>query len=40
MKWVQAVERAYVWRYWVVAVNPLTGELRWAWVARLQGASL
>ncbi|MCS7301506.1 MAG: hypothetical protein NZ556_08140, partial [Fimbriimonadales bacterium] len=40
VKLVQTVEREYVWRYLVVAVNPLTGAMRWAWVERLQGASL
>lgn len=37
---VQQVERVYAWRYLVLAVNPLSGELRWAWVARLSGAAL
>lgn len=37
---VQAVERVYQWRYLALAVNPWTGEVRWAWIDRLQGAAL
>jgi hypothetical protein len=36
VKVVQRVQVAYAWRYLLLAVAPLTGELRWAWIERMR----
>ena len=36
VKVVQRVQVEYAWRYLLLAVAPLTGELRWAWIERMR----
>jgi hypothetical protein len=36
VKVVQRVQVEYRWRYLLLAVAPLTGELRWAWIDRMR----
>jgi hypothetical protein len=36
VKVVQRVQVEYRWRYLLLAVAPLTGELRWAWIERMR----
>jgi len=40
VKVVQIFEYQHVWAYLNLAVNGLTGELRWSWTANMKGASL
>lgn len=36
VKVVQRLQLQYEWRYLLLAVEPLTGALRWAWLARMR----
>ncbi len=36
MKVVQRLQLRYEWSYLLLGVNPVTGGLRWAWIARLR----
>ena len=36
VKVVQRVQVEYAWRYLLLAVAPLSGELHWAWIARMR----
>lgn len=40
VKVVQRVQVEYKWRYLLLAVAPLTGELHWAWIERMRQADL
>jgi predicted ABC-class ATPase len=40
VKVVQRVQGAYRWRSLLLAVAPLTGEIHWAWVARMRQEQL
>jgi hypothetical protein len=40
VKVVQPLQVEYRWRYLVLAVAPLTGRLRWAWIERMRQADL
>jgi transposase len=40
VKVVQRVQVEYAWRYLLLAVAPLSGEIRWAWIARMRQADL
>jgi transposase len=40
VKVVQRVQVEYRWRYLLLAVAPLTGELDWAWIARMRQEQL
>ncbi len=36
VKVVQRLQLRYEWSYLLLGVNPVTGGLRWAWIARLR----
>lgn len=36
----QKLQLRYVWRYLVVAVDPLQGTLRWGWTERMSAEAL
>jgi hypothetical protein len=40
VKVVQRVQVEYRWRYLLLAVVPLTGEIRWAWIERMRQEQL
>ncbi len=40
MKVVQPVQLEYRWRYLLLAVAPLTGTIRWAWIDRMRQEAL
>jgi hypothetical protein len=40
VKVVQQLQLEYHWRYLLVAVAPLTGEIRWAWIERMRQGDL
>lgn len=40
VKVVQRVQLEYRWRYLLLAVVPLTGAMRWAWIERMRQADL
>jgi hypothetical protein len=40
VKVVQRVQVEYRWRYLLLAVAPLTGELHWAWIAQMRQGHL
>jgi transposase len=40
VKVVQRVQGEYRWRYLLLAVAPLSGELRWAWIDRMRQEDL
>lgn len=40
VKIVQPLELRYEWRYLVLAVDGLTGTLRWEWAASMKGSAL
>lgn len=40
VKVVQRLQVRYEWRYLLLAVEPLTGALRWQWLARMRAAHL
>jgi DDE superfamily endonuclease len=40
VKVVQRVQVEYAWRYLLLAVAPLSGELRWAWLERMRQEDL
>lgn len=37
---MQQVQVEYKWRYLLLAVAPLTGDIRWAWIERMRQADL
>lgn len=40
VKVVQRLQLRYEWSYLVLAVSPLTGEIRWEWVERMKKEQL
>ena len=40
VKIVQPIQLEYRWRYLLVAVTPLTGAIRWAWIDRMRQEAL
>ncbi len=40
IKVVQRVQLVYKWSYLLLAVNPMAGTIRWAWVERMNAAHL
>lgn len=40
VKVVQRLQLEYRWRYLLLTVVPLTGEIRWAWIERMRQADL